>query len=608
MRRDTMRNEVRSSALWGKRSGSREGRASNGRRGFAAALVAGLVMLAGPLAGVADAKAGKDYEAFVTPTLLERAEANGDRLFRVIVQSDGSMRTAALASLVVREAGGGSVTAEARVKARIKAQFRTVPAVAVTLSGAQLLRIADRPGVHAITPDAPVELSNYSNKQLWPLATGVAKTWPAMANGTAGKLPAIAVVDSGIDRTRADFGGRVIVEKTMTSLQPNSPGDGRGHGTFVAGIAAGSASGYAGAAPAAPIVSIDVMNDNGMAMTSDVIAAADWIHANRYAYDIRVANFSLHSAVQNSFMYDPLSKAVERLWFGGVVVVAASGNYGVQGAPSGVPFAPGNDPFVITVGALDLGEKLNVKDDESAPWSAYGYTLDGFSKPEIAAPGRYMIGPVPATSTLALERPDQLRGTGGYMELSGTSFAAPLVAGMAAYILAKNPTWTPDQVKGALMLTAQRMPAADPGSVGVGFAVADKAAAVQNPPNPNLALNAFVVPDPVGGADPVFDSASWAHVASENASWASASSASASWASASWASASWASASWASASWANASWASYSYEDNAAGEDGIGGLVLSPEEEAFLQSLLDGGGEEPPAEPEEGEGLEGSGD
>ena len=365
------------------------------------------------------------------------------------------------------------------------------------------------------------------------------------------------------------------------------------------------------------------MNDNGMAMTSDVIAAADWIHANRHAYNIRVANFSLHSAVQNSFMYDPLSKAVERLWFGGVVVVAASGNYGVQGAPSGVPFAPGNDPFVITVGALDLGEKLNVKDDESAPWSAYGYTLDGFSKPEIAAPGRYMIGPVPATSTLALERPDQLRGTGGYMELSGTSFAAPLVAGMAAYILAKNPTWTPDQVKGALMLTAQRMPAADPGSVGVGFAVADKAAAVQNPPNPNLALNAFVVPDPVGGADPVFDSASWAHVASENASWASASWASASWASASWASASWASASWASASWAsaswasaswasaswaNASWASYSYEDNAAGEDGIGGLVLSPEEEAFLQSLLDGGGEEPPAEPEEGEGLEGSGD
>ncbi len=631
MRRDTNRNDVRSSALWGKRSGSREGR-KLGRRGFAAALVAGLVMLAGPLAGVADAS-GKDHEAYVTPTLLERAEANGDRLFDVIVQSDGTMPSAALAGMIVRE-GGGTATGQARVRSRIKDEFDTVSAVAVTLSGKQILRLADRRGVYAITPDAPVELSNYSNKQLWPLATGLAKVWPSMANGTAGTMPAIAVVDSGIDSSRNDFGGRVIVEKTMTSLAGNSPGDGRGHGTFVAGIAAGSAPGYAGAAPSAPIVSLDVMDDKGMAMTSDVIAAADWIHANRRAYDIRVANFSLHSSVPNSFMYDPLSKAVERLWFAGVVVVAASGNYGVANAPSGVPFAPGNDPFIITVGALDLGEKLNVKDDGSAPWSAYGYTLDGFLKPEVGAPGRYMIGPVPATSTLALERPEQLRAA-GYIELSGTSFAAPLVSGMAAYILARNPTWTPDQVKGALMLTATHMPSADFGSVGVGFVSADKAAAVKDPPNPNLALNAFLVSDPAGSGDLVFDSASWAHVAKEDASWASASWANASWANASWANASWASASWASASWAsaswasaswanaswaaaswasaswasaswantaeaaaswaNASWASVSYEDNAAGEGGIGGLVLTPEEEAFLLGLLDDAPAEEPA-------------
>ena len=55
-------------------------------------------------------------------------------------------------------------------------------------------------------------------------------------------------------------------------------------------------------------------------------------------------------------MYDPLDKAVEKLWLSGVVVVAAAGNYGVNGQPSGVLFAPGNDPFVITVGAADIGE------------------------------------------------------------------------------------------------------------------------------------------------------------------------------------------------------------------------------------------------------------
>ena len=103
--------------------------------------------------------------------------------------------------------------------------------------------------------------------------------------------------------------------------------------------------------PESRIVSIDVMDDYGMAMTRDVIAAADWILANKHLYNIRVANFSLHSAAPASVFLDPLDRAVEKLWFNGVVVVAAAGNYGVDGSASGVTFAPGNDPFVIMVGA-----------------------------------------------------------------------------------------------------------------------------------------------------------------------------------------------------------------------------------------------------------------
>ena len=140
----------------------------------------------------------------------------------------------------------------------------------------------------------------------------------------------------------------------ITRLLPNSPGDGRGHGTFVAGIAAGTAAGYAGAAPQAKLVSLDVMDDNGMARTSDVIAAAQWIYEHKNEKNIRVANFSLHSTVPSNFTNDPLDKAVEKLWFAGVTVVAAAGNYGKPDGPSGVLFAPGNDPFVITVGAVDL--------------------------------------------------------------------------------------------------------------------------------------------------------------------------------------------------------------------------------------------------------------
>jgi serine protease AprX len=289
---------------------------------------------------------------------------------------------------------------------------------------------------------------------------------------------------------------------------------------------------------------------------------------------------------------------VERLWFNNVVVVTAAGNYGSAAGPSGVPFAPGNDPFVITVGADDVDGSTSTIDDTAAPWSAYGYTLDGFAKPDIAAPGRFIVGPAPAASTLALERPESVVAP-GYIQLSGTSFAAPIVAGGAAQILAAHPTWTPDQVKGALMLTASRTPSAAPLSEGVGIVDIAKATALSSAPNPNAALRQFVKPDSVGGTGLAFDAASWASTARGNASWASASWSDASWASASWASASWASASWASASWSSASWsdaswsdaswsdaswASVSYADNAEGDvSSDGGEWLDDSE---LQALL----------------------
>jgi serine protease AprX len=226
-------------------------------------------------------------------------------------------------------------------------------------------------------------------------------------------------------------------------------------------------------------------------------------------------------------LFDPLDKAVETLWLSGIVVVAAAGNYGVDGRPSGVPFAPGNDPFVITVGADDVDGSVSTNDDYAAPWSAYGYALDGFSKPEMAAPGRHMGGPVPVGSTLAKERASSVV-TPGYIQLSGTSFAAPVVAGAAAQVLAAHPRWTPDQVKGALMLTAKPAHDASPGSVGVGVVDAAKAVAVTNPPNPSGALAPFVESGS-DGAGASFDAASWANAAATDASWASASWGSASW-------------------------------------------------------------------------------
>jgi len=173
---------------------------------------------------------------------------------------------------------------------------------------------------------------------------------------------------------------------------------------------------------------------------------------------------------------------------------------------------------VITVGAVDIGGTKTRNDDVQAPWSAYGRTLDGFMKPDLAAPGRYMVGPVPVGSTLSVERADKIV-TPGYIQLSGTSFAAPVVAGAAAQILAKHPEFTPDQVKGALMVATKPVDDAPLGAVGVGELQMGRSALVLRPPNPNKALEQFVKPDPSGDSLPAFDSVSWLDTAKANVSW-----------------------------------------------------------------------------------------
>jgi serine protease AprX len=424
---------------------------------------------------------------------------------------------------------------------------------------------------------------------MWPYESGVAKLW-GTATSPAPQAPTIAIVDSGIEANRADFGNgsRVVGSVTLTGSTANTPGDGRGHGTFVAGIAAGSADHYAGAAPNAGILSIDVMDDTGTARTSDVIAACGFILANKGKYNIRVANFSLHSAAFNHFYNDPLDLAVEKLWFNGIFVVAAAGNYGSAAGPSGVMHAPGNDPFVMTVGAVDIGNKVSVGDDRNASWSAYGHTEDGFAKPELGAPGRFMIGPVPQGSTLVAQKPGNVVAP-GYIQLSGTSFAAPVVAGVAAQLIARHPNWTPDQIKGALMMSAKPVPQAQPGAVGVGQLNAGKAADLNGtPPTPNLALNRFLVS---GSGSLSFDAASWAEVVAGNASWADASWADASWADASWSAASWADASWADASWADASWADAAFAQaswaDSATEDGAEGEAAGTTPEMSAEDFAD---------------------
>jgi serine protease AprX len=497
------------------------------------------VALAASAMGNSSSHAHASPGAYVPAKLLASARANPNGRFRVILQGAGARGEARVVSAV--RAGGASVAR----------RLGTISGASAAVTGRQLVQLSAAKGVAAITLDRPVHLlddgsdtSGFSSSQKWPYAVKAPRDWHKVTNGQLPTPPAIAVVDSGIQANRPDFrnGASVLTQVTMVNTgTPNSPGDGYGHGTFVAGIAAGNAQGYAGTSPSAPLVSIDVLDDQGMGLTSDVIAATDWIVQNKAKYNIKVANFSLQSSAPASVFWDPLDKAVEKLWFDGVTVVAASGNYGTGDQPSGVLYAPGNDPFVITVGADDIGGTRGTGNDTAAPWSAWGYSYDGFAKPEIAAPGRDMVGPVPDNSTLATTRPDAMVAP-GYEELSGTSFAAPVVSGVAAYLLALNPKWKPDEVKGAILMSARAEPNATAGSVGVGLVDLAASGQVNKPPNPNLALDEFVHPGQPGtGPIPVFDTAAWQAAALKNPNWDAPT-----WNSAAWGTAAWGSVAWGS--------------------------------------------------------------
>jgi serine protease AprX len=499
-----------------------------------------------------------------------------DATVQVIVQSDAG---AADARSALDQAG----TADT--------QLGIAGAAAGSIRARDLDQLASQPGL-VITPDNPVALDAASplqsgggktkGDQIWPEAVDVNQLWPQALDTTKGKgrpphysgprvgaAPAIAFVDSGIQAGRADFGNRILADVDLTDLPDNSPGDGFGHGTFVAGLAAGSAPHFVGAAPTAGIVSLDVMDDSGMAHTSDVIRAAQWILAHHDQYNIRVANFSLHSTTPTSFRWDPLDKAIEKLWFAGIVVVASAGNDTDGGKQVRMEFAPANDPFAITVGALDLHNSDNPDQATVAPWSAWGYTFDGFAKPELSAPGRSIAGPVPPGSTLAntkqfkgqvLQTPD-----GTYMTLSGTSLSAPIVAGIVADLIALNPSLSPDQVKGALMLGAQSLPRVRGFAGGVGEVNAAAAASIQRPPNPNRALDQFLIPDPSGDGSQVFDDVSWRDVALSTPSWDTMSWRDgwlgAAWSVVSWSDVSWSDVSWSDVSWSDVSWSDVSWND-----------------------------------------------
>src|SRR5262249_6620330 len=311
----------------------------------------------------------------------------------------------------------------------------------------------------------------------------------AFANGWDGTGIGVAVLDSGIgsvDDLQSDGNlnpSRVVYSQSFVPGSATN-GDPFGHGTHVAGIIAGNAYDaqnvanyqgvYRGIAPEANIINLRVLDNTGAGTDSAIIAAIQQAISLKNTYNIRVINMSLARGVYESYKLDPLCQAVESAWRAGIVVVVAAGNMGeYNGAGTngyGTIGAPGNDPYVITVGATNThGTGLQASQTMTSYSSKGPSTLDHIVKPDLVAPGNGVVSrKISGTNALVNLYPGlavfpcnnsrttcgALYGTSRYMRMSGTSMATPVVSGVAALLLQKSPSLTPDQVKARLMKTA----------------------------------------------------------------------------------------------------------------------------------------------------------
>ncbi len=186
------------------------------------------------------------------------------------------------------------------------------------------------------------------------------------------------------------------------------PYDDNGHGTHVAGIILGN--GYdsdglkAGVAPDASLVSLKVLDANGAGTISNIIAAMDWLLTNGAQYNVRVVNMSVGAPILESYFTDPLTLAAKRLTDAGIVVVVAAGNHGKNNdgvLQWGGITAPGNAPWVLTVGASSTMGTTDRADDQMASFSSSGPTyIDYAAKPDLVAPGAGTVSLAAPGSTL----------------------------------------------------------------------------------------------------------------------------------------------------------------------------------------------------------------
>ena len=334
--------------------------------------------------------------------------------------------------------------------------------------------LANDPDIVYISPDRPIKQTSW-----WDYMLDASQATPVIEAGYTGAGIGVAIIDSGVRASHPDLqnayesSSRVVYSQSFVAGD-STVDDAYGHGTHVAGLVAGngyvSGGAMQGLAQQTNIINLRVLDSTGAGTDSAVIAAIQQAIQLKSTYNIRVINLSLGRGISESYTLDPLCQAVEQAWKAGIVVVVAAGNYGQDNSENTDGYAtitvPGNDPYVITVGATNTHATETTTDDTVTSYSSKGPTLlDHVIKPDLVAPGNNLVSLLANGSTLDQEYPSNElapsaygsnASTASYFYLSGTSMATPVVSGTVALMLQRAPNLTPDQVKIRLMKTASK--------------------------------------------------------------------------------------------------------------------------------------------------------
>ena len=318
---------------------------------------------------------------------------------------------------------------------------RVFNGAAVNVTAEEIKQLRALPYVEAVYPDVKVHAVLTDSVPL----IRAQRVWSEL--GITGLGVRVAILDTGIAYTHLDLGGclgttcRVVGGYDFVN-NDNNPSDDNGHGTHVAGIVAANGV-VKGVAPDANLLAYKVLDASGTGSSSMIIAGINDAvdpDGNPATNDgARVINLSLGGIGDPD---DPMSQAADNAASLGVTVVVAAGNGGPGEQSIG---SPGTARRAITVGATD-------KSDHLASFSSQGPVIwnnGAILKPDVVAPGVAICSTRWGSSWPGAECIDSVHVTA-----SGTSMATPHVAGLAALLLQKNPSWTPANVKAALRSTA----------------------------------------------------------------------------------------------------------------------------------------------------------